>query len=215
MKIETKKIIAREFLFLISTLVLGVVFYLSIFPFNVYQKQQADNLRDSINSRTNLADSLSNSIKIKLDNQFWFTDKYLDRYNDLPKSRKKANDKIWFKFKFWLENDSIIYNWDNVWDKEFISFLNSIGFKKGTDFQYFIQHNVNNRIDSLNNINAKKLSLTIGRLRIKENTYRKKLFSSKDQWHISVRVFMISLIFLFGLRYIFFGIKWSISTLQR
>jgi len=42
MILQTKKIIAREFLVLITTLIIGIIAFLSIYPYNIYHQNQVE-----------------------------------------------------------------------------------------------------------------------------------------------------------------------------
>ncbi|WP_291122944.1 hypothetical protein, partial [Flavobacterium sp. UBA6046] len=59
MNIQTKKIIAREFLILLIVIGLGIIGFLSIYPYNLYRNKQIEDLSNIINRKQKGIDSLN------------------------------------------------------------------------------------------------------------------------------------------------------------
>ncbi len=67
MNIQTKKIIAREFLILLIVIGLGIIGFLSIYPYNLYRNKQIEDLSNIINRKQKGIDSLNITIGRNLD----------------------------------------------------------------------------------------------------------------------------------------------------
>ena len=68
---KTKKIIAREFLILFALIVSGLLTFVCIFPYNLYQQKRINEIENIISERKAIADSLNKSVSEKLKNQKW------------------------------------------------------------------------------------------------------------------------------------------------
>ncbi len=119
MILQTKKIIAREFLVLITTLIIGIIAFLSIYPYNIYHQNQVETINAQILIKKKISDSLSQSYNKKLDRQVWFSNKYINKFN-LP--GWSNNDKVWKRLSDLSEKDSIRFKCKS-WDRELISFV--------------------------------------------------------------------------------------------
>ena len=78
MNIQIKKVIAREFLILLSAVVLGIIVYNSIFPYNYYQNQQKNRLTKKLLADRVVCDSLVLQFNTKELNQKWLFNKNLE-----------------------------------------------------------------------------------------------------------------------------------------
>jgi hypothetical protein len=76
MKIHVKKIMAREFLLLISVGVLGLLTFLCIYPYNSYQQHQVYRLSEKIIEKKKLSDSLVYLFNKKTEKQTWLFNKH-------------------------------------------------------------------------------------------------------------------------------------------
>ena len=69
MKLDTKKIIAREFLTLIIVFFIGLIIFFCTYPYNAFKQMQIEEQAIEISKKTKLADSLSLSFKTKLNSR--------------------------------------------------------------------------------------------------------------------------------------------------
>lgn len=214
MKLITKKFIAREFLILLSSLIIWIASYLSISLYNLFHQHEIKNTDDMIYMKIQMADSLSKAYDQKKDKQLWFTNNYKERYSDLPKSYEQANQIIWRNFKSWRDENVIVDKWNKVWSKDFISFITQLEFENPTVFKNFIEQNLITSNDSLNKQKSDLYRNEINKLKVKKAALSGKLFSRDEQYQFSIQFFVCSLIVLFGVRFIYYGIKWSVKTLR-
>ncbi len=137
MKLQTKKIIAREFLVLIVTVIIASISFVLIYPYNSYRQNQLDKLTDTIYSKSKLADSLANSYNIWSIQQQ--KDPLKDLYNEFNSQLNLA--KNYDEFKQVMsdqKNRQVFFNEFNPkinLAKSFNEFDEALGFKKDNQSQ--------------------------------------------------------------------------------
>lgn len=214
MNIKTKKIIAREFLIFLICVVIALVTFLTIYPYNYFKRNQIDSLTKEISEKKLISDSLSKSYKLKTEKQFWFTDKYISKF-DLPRNKDYNNAKVWNRLYEIAKSDSVRYKWEKTWDKELIAFNKELGFDTPQSFQNFILTNIIYTKDIEQNKAAEKINSEVDILQNKMSETYKKIVSTESQLRTAGLAFIISVVILFLFRYLFYGIKWSIRTLKQ
>jgi hypothetical protein len=214
MNIKTKKIIAREFLIFLICIAIGIVTFLTIYPYNYFKRNQIDGLTKDISEKRKLSDSLSKSFRLKTEKQFWFTDKYTSKF-DLPKDKDYNNAKLWDRLYEIAKSDSVKYKWEKTWDKELIAFNKELGFDTPKSFQDFILTNIIYTKDIEQNKSATAINSEVDIIQNKISETSKKIVSTENQIRTAGLSFIIAVIILLFLRYIFYGIKWSIRTLKQ
>jgi hypothetical protein len=215
MKLTTKKIIAREFLTLTLVLTLGLISFLCTYPYNAFKRNQVENKSTEISERTKLTDSLSISYKSKLDKQNWFFEKFSNHYDLTGDTTFNTRAKVWKMLDYLAIKDSIKYKWEKVWDKDIVEFNKEIGFSNPEVFHSFIDKNRLTKIDSLNYDSSLAINSEVALLSkfIKEN--ESKILSYNEQTEFGIKALIICFIILFGFRYLFYSLKWSLKTLKQ
>lgn len=213
MKLTNKKIIAREFLTLTIILALGLISFLSTYPYNAYKRNQVENKNTEISEKRNKVDTLSLSFKNKIDQRKWFFDKYSNHW-DISRV-ENTPDKLWKRLDYLALNDSIKYYWQNVWDKDLLAFNKEIGFLNPNEFQSFIDKNRITKKDSSNYDTFLAINSEIALLIKNIKNYESDILSSNEQTEFGQKALIICFIILFGFRYLFYSIKWSIKTLKQ
>lgn len=208
---SNQKIIAREFLVLITTLIIGIIAFLSIYPYNIYHQNQVETINAQILIKKKISDSLSQSYNKKLDRQVWFSNKYINKFN-LP--GWSNNDKVWKRLSDLSEKDSIRFKCKS-WDRELISFVQESGFETPEAFKNFIDANIIISDDIKRNNEASNMKAEIKSLNKEKEYAQSKIFSFEKQFQFALIAFIVSLSLLFIMRYIFYGIKWFIKTLNQ
>jgi hypothetical protein len=214
MKLTTKKIIAREFLTLTLVIVIGLICFLSTFPYNSFRHYQIKNLKGEIDQKRTLSDSLLKSYSTKIQNQEWYFKKLNDEF-DLGEFN--TNEKWWFHSMQLAKNDSISIRWKGVWsqDKTVIKFFNKIGFLNGDSLQRFIIINNLDKSDIENKTKADNLQKEIAEIESKEIIVANSVLTYEDQFSFSLMALIILASLSFGFRYLYYGIKWSLKTLKQ
>lgn len=150
MKLQTKKIIAREFLILLIVIGLGVIGFFCTYPYILFKKNHDKNLMAVIEKKKKVADSL---------------------------------------------NKLIINHHD-----PFAEYGGKEIAPQGNIYSDMIQVN--------------KIQDQVNKLVQSENQYDKQILDSDSQIHFGFIVIIIFLILLFGFRYLYYAIRWSIKTLS-
>lgn len=214
MQLQTKKIIAREFLILTLTALIGFVGFLGTYSNNYFKKTKIDKLEENIVEKNRMSDSLSKSYNIKVGKQNRFFNKYFDKVNR-EDTEFNTSDKLWKRLSDLAQKDSIKYKWKNVWNKELISFLKETGFSDGDNFNSFIVTNTITTSDFENYNHSAKLNQEIKELKSEKDTIRSKILSINQQIAFGFKCFIVASIILFGARYLFYAVRWSIRTLKQ
>ena len=215
MKLKTKKIIAREFLILILVFILGLVFFECVYPYNKLKWHQVEGISATISEKTKIRDSLSNSYKIKMGKRDWFYEKFNTHYDLSTDKTFDERDEIWNRFDNWVMTGKINFFWNFKWGEENLNFLKSIGFSDPESIESFVETNRITQIDSINYKNALAINPEIKLLLNKKNEIESKILSYNEQIEFGINAVYMNFIILFGVRYLFLSIKWSIHTLKQ
>jgi hypothetical protein len=214
MKLTTKKFIAREFLIMTLVLILGLISFLCTYQYNALKRNKVKNNKNEISKKTKQADSLSISYKSKLHNRSWFFQKF-SNYYDLTDDTINTSEKIWIRLDYLALKDSIKYNWGKVWDKDIVAFNKEIGFSNPDSFHSFIDKNRISKIDSSNYYSSLALNSEIALLSKSKNDNENKILTYNEQTEFGLNALIIYFIVFFGIRYLFYSIKWSLKTLKQ
>src|SRR4051794_35449623 len=106
MKLQTKKIVAKEFIVLILTLVITLLAFLGTVIYNAYANNKIKRLGSTVSVNTRLADSLWKLFDTKRENKQWLYDK-LGSQVDFRNSIYKSYDILWDRFQEVAERDSV------------------------------------------------------------------------------------------------------------
>ncbi len=214
MNIYTKKILAREFLVLILCFIIGVLYFLSIYPYNYLKNNKINILTKEVSEKKKISYSLSKSFRQKTAKQYWYSTQfkskfYIDGYS------KKLNDDLWTFFEKLIKSDSLIIKGENTLDERIVSFNIELGFETPEKFQSFIITNIISQEDIEKNQKSLKIDSEIDVLNNKIKGTSKKVFTVAEQIKASYWAFSITMIIFFLFRYIYYGINWSIKTLKQ
>jgi hypothetical protein len=227
MKLKVKKIIAREFLILIATITISFITFLCIYAYNHYYQNKLASLTLKNSAKRLVWDSLTNITNAKTKKQLWFSSIYYANYNfstperklefftdsGLPIFGKSQNLKVFERLIDLDKKDSLILFFSN--NNSFIEFGKLYKFKTPSDFKYFVNENT---ITSADLENLKKSNIILNEIRdleIEKINTQNKIISPKDNKHFVILALLYSAIILFLLRYLFYGISWSINTLKQ
>ena len=213
MKLQTKKIIAREFLLLMLAIGIGLIGFLCTYLYNSYQRNKAQKLSDEITTKESIADSLSKPFDIKSKQIHLLYEKFNANENVFPTDYESFLKNTWTNLSKLELKDNIAKS--IKWDPRFKQLLRDVGFNSSEELQNFIEENRLTKDDTLNSQIAKSYQQEIRLLESKRTDYNSYLLAFKGQIDFGICVFCISLIILFASRYIYYAIKWSIKTLKQ
>jgi hypothetical protein len=215
MKLSTKKIVAREFIFLVIALLSFVVSYLSILIFNFFIQHKINGIKEKIFMVVSKTDSTTNLFNVKLEKQLRFTKTvFAETSNEeVPADiLDELNESAWKTFYDYSNTkDSINYMWEHKWKDKLTTGIKNYGIKSPNDFKTFILNNYNSKNDSLHYeelLNRKNI------LKQQENENYEELISYDNQMNYSLRIALLILVLLFPIRYFSKAIKWSLFILK-
>lgn len=212
MKLNKKKIIAREFLiFIVYALVFGLAF-ISTIPYNYVIESRIDNLETTSQSLSDSINKIQLHFSPKIDKQkeFFETSK--------SKGWLTANEnyqEFWIRLQKSVNNDSLKYKW-NKFSANFKDELkDEVGFETVSDFENYIENNSLTPKEVEQNTSAVKLIDERETIESKIRTEKNKLMDFDDRLEFSLVCLMIIGVLSFPLRYLLYAIKWSIKTLKQ
>lgn len=214
MKLTAKKIFAREFLILTVAAVLGLVAFVCTYPYNSYQQHQADKLTTTINDKAKLADSLSKPFDNKTEQQNWLHSKVLEEY-DVSKDPDYTREKIWEILSDFSQKDSIKFRWTTIWSDRWTPFFKKAGFDTPEKLKKYVETNSINSTDNSNKQLATKNIQEVNSLTNQKAELQSKVLSFNKQIDFGIKSLIVFAILLFALRYLYYGIKWSVRTLNQ
>jgi hypothetical protein len=213
LSLKTRKIVAREFIIFIITLVITLLGFLYTVFYNISIDNKIKALNVDFANNVRMGDSLSKIYKAKTNNQQWLYFQLLKEV-DLGSASYNNYESLWRRFEEISKHDSLIYKYDYVWSNSVTEPFKHIGFNTAEKLNDFIERNAISSKDSIdykhsNNIfdKNKLISTQIHH----QGTLK---FTSRKQLTFSSYCFLAAFTILFIFRWIFYGIKWSIKTLK-
>jgi hypothetical protein len=198
-KVNTKKIIAREFLYFISTSIIISLIYLGLILYNHHYKNKIiDTLTEFKTTTLKHHDFINKPIPIK-------NSSLLKQYVDTANSGKYETwDKINSKFPDFKDADKGVL-------EEYVATVNSKKYSNWNEINSKFPEYFQNKsdADSLKNFENKLTSL-----RDNEINYKDKTLSDTDIINTIFLVIKLLLFLAFGVRYLFYATMWSIRTIQ-
>jgi hypothetical protein len=220
-----KKIIAKEFLILLSVISISLITFPITYGYNTYLSNKKEILEDSIQNTTFLwkenYNSLRNSYNKKYETQKTIFRTASNYYNNVGYNKEfYSSYYLWNNFKSRLKNQSSTMLYNDY--KDFILFHNNYFYVSYEDkipnnaegFFNFIKYNLLTEEDIENN----KLSWEHQSYRYdieqRINELFKKMLNKKAQIKIALNSFYILFSIAFILRFLVISIKWSIKELK-
>ncbi len=210
MKLTTKKIIAREFLYFSSICFIGLICFMLIYPYNSYLEKKIRELNIQITNKGFEADSLLKVYKSKIQNQEWYF-KVMSAEFDLKEY--DTWQKWWVHTSDLAKGDYFNSTLEVLFTKD--DFYPSIGFSTADSLKRFVISNTLNNEDIESLTKSENLQTKIGELNNDKNELESDILSHNQQVDFTGKVILISVLLLFGVRYLIHGIKWSLQTLSQ
>jgi len=210
---KRKKIIAREFLIFISSIVLGLIVYLAVFPYNALLVSQINHIEIEIVNNRQIVKRLEYEFNRKVEKQRWLFGKLSIKFDMKDTKTYKEN---WMYLSRIQQADSVIYMWNNKWNKDLIAYLKDIGFTNGNEFNELIKDNSLTQQNIEDNKEALKVKneINIYPMRKKINQLENRKLDFKEQIHFGLICLIIIVGIVFPVRYLICSIHWSIKTLK-
>lgn len=208
-KIETKKVIAREFLFIILLLILSFISYSSVFIYNLYLEKKGNGISEELKIKESNLQEYKKLERLQLLHSALVSDTIFVEYTPV-----KFKDFILYfsnyehKLKlFKAIRSDIVFS--QIMPSTFDSAIKQYSFPKiylsNTDTGY----NETN-FEQTDNL----LKKSIAKLENDRIKCRIDHVSEFEQNKFTLNVFYFFVVILFILRYIYYGIKWSFRVLK-
>ncbi len=210
--LKHKKIIAREFLLFIIAIVTPFLVYFALHGANAYQKYKIDGYYKDASIANDTAKPLIVNYNKKKDKQAWYFDKYGSWGFSQTSPDIDTPDELWANScDYFYDVDSIasFYN-----AKSMTSFFNYIGIKSPYELKYFIKENTLTNEDISNKKEGDRVLNMVSEINIKRIDAQNSIIDKEEIYRLSVNSFWVLVIILFGFRFLYYAIIWSIKTLK-
>lgn len=214
MKLKTKKLIAREILFLFCAVLLSLILFLSVYPFNSFYRMKTNRFNDNIVSENKKADSLSFNYDSKIKQHEWFFEE-VKKKADVNNTEYSSSENLWSILVSDYDKDTIYYLYENKWSDILISIINDAGFQNAEEFKNFIGKNRITEQDMQGKKNASLVGKEIVNLKSERNTIQGKIISPSEQYNFAYCSLIVILILLYPVRLLFIIFFWSLKTIKQ
>jgi hypothetical protein len=212
MKLTSKKILAREILVLAIVFAIGITTFLLTFLYNSFKTNKERIFTSEIATKTHLLDSLNLSDQ-GINNKITINDRAFKVLHEF--------DSINGRHLPYQELKLLIAN-SKERKSYFDEYNDKMEFKSFAEFEELIQtdqskieFNKNQlQLDSIKASKVTPLQDEIAKLKKNKNISTKSIMTKEEQYQFSLWIMIISSVFLILLRYVYYGISWSISTLR-
>lgn len=213
MDLKFKRIIAREFLAFILVVVLSLIVFAYTFLQNEYWHSKCSSIELQIHEKKDSISKLTRTYEMKYRYQRWLFNE-MSSYYDLEDLNSVGT--FWDYNVSLVAKNSLIPQWD-VWrkDKAAMVFFNRLGFYCGDSLQSFINANTMTDYDLMNKKRSEQIADEIHLLNDKKIEAKNKVFTTDLQISIAINWFLVFAFIIFVLRYLFYGVRWSISILSQ
>lgn len=212
MKLNKKKIIAREFLILmVCALVFGLA-YLGTLPYNYFVNSKIYNLENESQSLRDSIETLTKSFSDKIEKQKWFYEKSNEK---VDYGERKNETEVWQRWSELEKVDSIDILWSNRWDVELRKIFNDLGFENSKELKQFIKSNSLSTDEINQNNSVISLNDELDEINSRIRTEKYKVLDADEKTEFALACLIIFGILSFPLRYLIYAIRWSIKTLKQ
>lgn len=212
MKLNKKKIIAKEFLILMVCALVFVLAYIGTLPYNYFINSKIDNLQNETQPIKDSIETLTKSFSDKIDKQKWFFDES-EKLN--ATGSYNTYTELWDRLEYLEKADSIQYKWENVWTSDLKEIIQNIGFSNGNQFEQFIESNSLSTDEINQNNSAISLNNELDKIKSRIRTEKYKVLDAEEKTEFALACLIIFGILSYPLRYLFYAIRWSIKTLKQ
>ena len=212
MKLETKKLIAREFLLLLISVGLGLIGFILTLGYSFIKESQLNNLQNEIILNESNNQKLNNSYDKKYETRAWFYNTINEKF-DLSNSSYNDPDKLWKRLNILIQKDSLRYKYEQSPDIR--ESFKIVGLTNIESVEKFIQQNnlTKAEISDINKyVQDRKF---IESLNSKASEAKSNTLSDSKKNEFTLWLFLCVLIFIFPIRYLYYSIKWSSKILKQ
>jgi len=213
MILRHKKTIAKEFLYLLSILLICLVAFIFCVSYNFYKQSQINELTNEkyalIHNHEIIKKRLGLHLNARIKLLTEYSHKFYPEYSDYE--LVQTVDEWWKIMQKYRNIDTVTYAWNHKWSKEKVLFNQQYGFQKPIDLSKFIEENSLTKADSISLAN---FNVSLSRVNLEKNASINSQFSNTEILCILFYTFLISFSMLFVGRYLIMGFVWSKKTLK-
>ena len=213
MNLKVKKIIAREFIFLISIITGVILLYFATFLYNFFYLAQIKSIEHQIVEKRQLSDSLANRYRIKDNTQTWLHSEFINSFNVID-NPNYTRTEMWKGLYRLAKADSIELKWNTTWKDNVREFFLSIDMNSPGKVERFIERNYIYPQDISNYKRSQNINMEITVLNDKQNKFYRNILSRSQQYSFAVSASLVLFIFAFLVRYTLYGIRWALIVLK-
>jgi len=212
---STKKVIAREFLFLFSSIVFVLLVYgICLYPYNWYQQSKIEDVEIKVIDNHLTASQIRRDLNPKLLEQIWIFDEVSSNY-DLSNSAYETREKLWEAYTTSVNEGTIVSKWHSQWKIDGQQdFYLGLGFATPESWEAFIIDNTFTKEDSVKTDRLMEIEKEINELEKRKSEINQNKLTQTEGSLILYWAFLSVFGVLFFLRYLFYVLKWSIHQLK-
>lgn len=203
---KKKKIIAREFLYLVGVFLLLILAYVSFVIYGIYKEKKNVKVKNELSLvRQQFQDYLARPLEFRIPD---FTQKKLDDFSFYLFYNPHVSKEYIFELLPEVNSDSFLLQ--RIEDYGAVSVANKYNFRKEQNVEFpdiFVVKQSD--VDSINYFRS-----SIDLLQMKESQQMSKVASINDAKGNIYKIVLWVLFFTFGLRYLVYAISWSLKTLK-
>jgi hypothetical protein len=214
MEIKHKKIIAKEFLFLLVTIIISLVTLFCCYGYNLFIESEIDKSNEIKNSLIENRKIINHNLDSQKIIQLELLTKYCNRfYPEYNNSKINYIHSDWWNILQKYRNaDTAKFYWNTKWRKELVLFHQEYGFKNSKDFSNFVTKNTVTKSDS---VFLKEFNNKLRGIYSKNKKLNNKKISNKKIEQYFYNSLIICLLTLFIGRYLIVGFIWSRKVLKQ
>jgi len=220
MKVQTKKIIAKEFLYLLLIIALSFLCFLSTYAYNFYLINRSENLGMIIIKKEKFTDSL-NKIENNLQSigapgyKLWSalnkSSYYTKSYDDF-KSQFSTIDRINKLYRALNQNGYYTKSAAEFYTQYFSDVKND-------PFAEFGGHEIKDSLPPPPKYKkwkeAEKIKSELTKNKFERSQIDHRVLSFNDQFSFACKALILFFAIFFLIRYLYYGYKWSTTTLKQ
>lgn len=203
-----KKIFAKEVLVLLVCCSLTILSYLFILIYNYSQQSTINKNLTLVNENEKSISKIQKSFNDKVEKQISIFNWYVKEYN---RGRLSNPYKLWERTKILIENDSLrkIFQLNESFENSFYTVL---GVNNYDDFVINFKNNTLSINDSLNQLKSDSLTSVNNNLKSFNQIIESKKVDDIKMRQLIFKIFLITILLSFGVRYFILLFKWSIDN---
>lgn len=220
MDLKTKKIISKEILILLSSVGISLICFFGIYGYNFYKVVRSNYLFNDINTKQKQSALLSSTFDYKQRKHIWYFNVLSELFENVGSTKEfDTEEKLWNYSLKYQNIDTIKRKWNEMENgpmgHEYMNYyIKMTGFNSPQSVKKFIDENSISNKDSTDYNKALVIQKEIDELANERNLVVDSKLSFKEQKKFGYISFVVLISIFFGIRYLYYLIKWCTKTLK-